>query len=423
MLTGVTFVILHLIFRKLESSCDCELRDKLVGVSSLGKDQKVLTMSEKKSFFRAARKQLTRQQEKLMQKFGKGVHEEDQEYSEHVENFQTQALAAMSAASEGMRDAIKAIYDPDWAQSEEIYSNIETLEHIYADCLEKITEEVVDPLTTYTSQFSVIKSRIAKRDRRALDYDRAKRLLESSKEKNNTHKQQQAQEEFDSAKAQFTSIDRECHDMLPSFYQGRVPFYASLLHSYFTSEAIFHGASHSVHSRLQQCTTVLQDTASEQSHHSNSKSFHGVREPQQQGFRQDDKDSILNELSSSDSDIEKEYPEHDDDGGNQHDSKKREPSVKDKYMANEENYDISEILMSPAPDPPQSNSSTPEILEVRVATHNYTAQDADELELAKGDVIEVLPIEDPEAEEEGWLFGRTQTGKGVFPINHTKIKE
>lgn len=31
---------------------------------------------------------------------------------------------------------------------------------------------------------------------------------------------EQAQEEFDSAKAQFTSIDRECHDMLPSFYQG-----------------------------------------------------------------------------------------------------------------------------------------------------------------------------------------------------------
>lgn len=33
----------------------------------------------------------------------------------------------MSAASEGMRDAIKAIYDPDWAQSEEIYSNIEVV--------------------------------------------------------------------------------------------------------------------------------------------------------------------------------------------------------------------------------------------------------------------------------------------------------
>lgn len=28
----------------------------------------------------------------LMVQFGKGVHEEDQEYSEHVENFQTQAV-------------------------------------------------------------------------------------------------------------------------------------------------------------------------------------------------------------------------------------------------------------------------------------------------------------------------------------------
>ena len=56
------------------------------------------------------------------------------------------------------------------------------------------------------------------------------------------------------------------------------------------------------------------------------------------------------------------------------------------------------------------------------ATHAYTAEDTDELTFEAGELIYVVPYDDPEEQDEGWQMGiKAMSGeKGVFPQNFTK---
>jgi amphiphysin len=55
-------------------------------------------------------------------------------------------------------------------------------------------------------------------------------------------------------------------------------------------------------------------------------------------------------------------------------------------------------------------------------THQYLAQDSDELSLEKGEKIDVIPFDNPDEQDAGWLAGiKVSDGqKGVFPENFTK---
>ncbi|XP_009074615.1 PREDICTED: myc box-dependent-interacting protein 1-like [Acanthisitta chloris] len=64
------------------------------------------------------------------------------------------------------------------------------------------------------------------------------------------------------------------------------------------------------------------------------------------------------------------------------------------------------------------------------AMHDYTATDSDELQLKAGDVVLVIPFENPEEQDEGWLMGVKESDwiqhkeldqcRGVFPENFTE---
>jgi hypothetical protein len=113
----------------------------------------------------------------------------------------------MAAASKSFGDAFKAVYEPEWPHSDETYGSIEVrqapaaarrclsptaadifflpfkaIDHLYQDVLEKTQEQVVATLQSYVARFPDIKARIAKRERRALDYERTKRALEKARE-------------------------------------------------------------------------------------------------------------------------------------------------------------------------------------------------------------------------------------------------
>jgi hypothetical protein len=98
---------------------------------------------------------------------------------------------------------------------------------------------------------------------------------------------------------------------------------------------------------------------------------------------------------------------------------------------------------------PQPKKSS-DVLETRIATHDYVGQDDDELTFKKGDIVEVIPFADPDddvclngdshgattttttgpnhpfflfpcpAQEDGWMNGRMKGKEGLFPSNHTK---
>ncbi|CAB3994554.1 myc box-dependent-interacting 1-like [Paramuricea clavata] len=59
------------------------------------------------------------------------------------------------------------------------------------------------------------------------------------------------------------------------------------------------------------------------------------------------------------------------------------------------------------------------------ATHPYTGEDEDELTFEKGDIIQVVPYNESDDPDDGWLLGIVEsTGvRGVFPENFTKKLE
>ncbi|XP_048755619.1 myc box-dependent-interacting protein 1 [Ostrea edulis] len=56
------------------------------------------------------------------------------------------------------------------------------------------------------------------------------------------------------------------------------------------------------------------------------------------------------------------------------------------------------------------------------ATHPYTNEDEDELSFETGEIIYVIPFDNPEDQDEGWVLGQKKSDgkKGVFPLNFTK---
>ncbi|KAF5400234.1 hypothetical protein PHET_06484 [Paragonimus heterotremus] len=57
-----------------------------------------------------------------------------------------------------------------------------------------------------------------------------------------------------------------------------------------------------------------------------------------------------------------------------------------------------------------------------VVTHSYIAQDIDEMNLSKNDVVRILPWPSNMEKENGWLFGERVSDRvrGLFPVNYTR---
>ncbi|RUS91234.1 hypothetical protein EGW08_001040, partial [Elysia chlorotica] len=55
------------------------------------------------------------------------------------------------------------------------------------------------------------------------------------------------------------------------------------------------------------------------------------------------------------------------------------------------------------------------------ATHKYSGEDVDELTFDPGEIIYVIPFENPDEQDDGWQMGIKQSDgvKGVFPENFT----
>lgn len=106
-------------------------------------------------------------------------------------------------------------------------------------------------------------------------------------------------------------------------------------------------------------------------------------------------------------------------------SEPMEPETKAKKDEEDKVSTKEEAVKEQAPEVKVAEESggkdKPVLYKVR-ATHRYAAEDSDELSFEAGELIEVLPFEDPEEQDEGWLFGRKSTDSvtGVFPANFTK---
>ncbi|KAK3749910.1 hypothetical protein QZH41_017362, partial [Actinostola sp. cb2023] len=384
-------------------------------------------------------KRAKRAGEKVKQKLGKANETKDVTFDEFVTNFNKQQAAAqrlqkdfknynscikaMIAASLEFGEAVKEVYEPEWAGRDVIFQLLDRLHMYWADLQEKLQDEVLGPLTAYQSQFPDIKARINKHGRKLVDYDRLRHNFEAlnAKGKNADQKKlSQSQEEFSEAKSVYTKLHAELYEELPALYDSRIAFYVSSFQSIFNAEAVYHREASKIKTQMNDLLDGLVEEA--------SSGTHTTRRPFQLSSANPISDSDEAEQLSNSGQLEsqqgsvvlscdKDVKLDDFEGKtvNFNSNENHTEEVEDQQSMPETEPPTKPPVPQPyndeqdgAPCEPIETTSpkvlddSPTAMEVpgalyRVqATHKYEAEDDDELSFEKNEIIHVIPFEDPE---------------------------
>ncbi|XP_048090200.1 myc box-dependent-interacting protein 1b isoform X8 [Alosa alosa] len=371
-------------------------------------------------------KRLTRAQEKVMQKLGKADETRDTAFEEGVSNFNKQmvegaklqkdlkayllAVKTMHEASKRLQDCLAEMYEPDWFGKEEVDSIAEDTDMLWIDFHQKLVDSAIINLDSYMAQFPEIKNRIAKRDRKLVDFDSARHhvaSLQKGKKKDEVKiakpvtilekaapgwaqgmiaahqvaqtnlSRNQAEEELGRAQKVFEELNVELQDELPTLWNSRVGLYVTTFQS-------MAGVTEKFHKEMGKLSQNLNDVM-------------GKLEDQRN----------INEAASN--------------HNTESDTIPKSPPKLGASGAAEDN-----AVTNGASD---SGDLPPGVLYKVKALHDYAATDGDELEMKSGEVVFVVPFDAPDEQDEGWLLGvkeshwlanKNLSARGVFPENFTQ---
>ncbi|XP_045633620.1 myc box-dependent-interacting protein 1 isoform X1 [Ursus americanus] len=203
-------------------------------------------------------KKLTRAQEKVLQKLGKADETKDEQFEQCVQNFNKQltegtrlqkdlrtylaSVKAMHEASKKLNECLQEMYEPDWPGRDEANKIAENNDLLWLDYHQKLVDQALLTMDTYLGQFPDIKSRIAKRGRKLVDYDSARHHYESlqTAKKKDEAKIAKAEEELIKAQKVFEEMNVDLQEELPSLWNSRVGFYVNTFQSIAGLEENFH---------------------------------------------------------------------------------------------------------------------------------------------------------------------------------------
>ncbi|XP_036713659.1 myc box-dependent-interacting protein 1 isoform X6 [Balaenoptera musculus] len=234
-------------------------------------------------------KKLTRAQEKVLQKLGKADETKDEQFEQCVQNFNKQltegtrlqkdlrtylaSVKAMHEASKKLNECLQEVYEPDWPGRDEANKIAENNDLLWVDYHQKLVDQALLTMDTYLGQFPDIKSRIAKRGRKLVDFDSARHHYESlqtAKKKDEAKiakpvsllekaapqwcqgklqahlvaqtnlLRNQAEEELIKAQKVFEEMNVDLQEELPSLWNSRVGFYVNTFQSIAGLEENFH---------------------------------------------------------------------------------------------------------------------------------------------------------------------------------------
>ncbi|XP_045724997.1 myc box-dependent-interacting protein 1 isoform X6 [Mirounga angustirostris] len=478
-------------------------------------------------------KKLTRAQEKVLQKLGKADETKDEQFEQCVQNFNKQltegtrlqkdlrtylaSVKAMHEASKKLNECLQEVYEPDWPGRDEANKIAENNDLLWLDYHQKLVDQALLTMDTYLGQFPDIKSRIAKRGRKLVDYDSARHHYESlqTAKKKDEAKIAKAEEELIKAQKVFEEMNVDLQEELPSLWNSRVGFYVNTFQSIAGLEENFHKEMSKLNQNLNDVLVSL-----EKQHGSNTFTVKAQPRPPRPVRSHRKKTKLLSRLlrkKNSDNapakgnkspspppdgspaatpeirvNHEPEPPSSATAGASLPKSPSqptespagslpsREPSAAEGTFAvawpsqtaepgPAQPAEASEVAGGTHPaagaqEPGETaaseaaSSSLPAVVvETFSATvngtveggsgvgrldlppgfmfkvqaqHDYVATDTDELQLKAGDVVLVIPFQNPEEQDEGWLMGVKESDwnqhkelekcRGVFPENFTE---
>ncbi|XP_074001699.1 myc box-dependent-interacting protein 1 isoform X10 [Numenius arquata] len=389
-------------------------------------------------------KKLTRAQEKVLQKLGKADETKDEQFEQCVQNFNKQlsegtrlqkdlrtylaSVKAMHEASKKLTECLQEVYEPDWPGRDDTNKIAENNDLLWTDFHQKLVDQALLTMDTYLGQFPDIKSRIAKRGRKLVDYDSARHhfeALQTAKKKDET-KIAKAEEELVKAQKVFEEMNVDLQEELPSLWNSRVGFYVNTFQSIAGLEENFHKEMSKLNQNLHDVLLGLDkqysgnafpvkaqpsDSTPAKANKSPSPPPDGspITSPETKTVNHELEPSTLEAPGAS---IPKSP------------SQSSLPAVVVETFPATVNGTVEGGASSERADMP------PGFLFKVQAMHDYTATDSDELQLKAGDVVLVIPFENPEEQDEGWLMGVKESDwiqrkeldqcRGVFPENFTE---
>ncbi|XP_063114925.1 myc box-dependent-interacting protein 1 isoform X21 [Cavia porcellus] len=454
-------------------------------------------------------KKLTRAQEKVLQKLGKADETKDEQFEQCVQNFNKQltegtrlqkdlrtylaSVKAMHEASKKLNECLQEVYEPDWPGREEASKIAENNDLLWMDYHQKLVDQALLTMDTYLGQFPDIKSRIAKRGRKLVDYDSARHHYESlqTAKKKDEAKIAKAEEELIKAQKVFEEMNVDLQEELPSLWNSRVGFYVNTFQSIAGLEENFHKEMSKLNQNLNDVLVSL-----EKQHGSNT--FTVKAQPSDNAPAKGNKSPSPPPDGSpaATPEIRVNHEPEPASGATPGATIPKSPSQPTESPAGsrpsgepsvaEGTFAVSWPSQTAEPGPAQpaeasevaggnqpaagaqepgetaaseaASSSLPAVVvETFSATvngtveggsgagrldlppgfmfkvqaqHDYTATDTDELQLKAGDVVLVIPFQNPEEQDEGWLMGVKESDwnqhkelekcRGVFPENFTE---
>ncbi|XP_061774259.1 myc box-dependent-interacting protein 1 isoform X3 [Nerophis ophidion] len=458
-------------------------------------------------------KKLTRAQEKVLQKLGKADETKDVAFEEGVINFNKQytegsklqrdlrayleAVKAMHESSKNVQSCLADMYEPEWYGKNEVDSIVEDCDELWTDYHQKLVDHALISMDTYLGQFPDIKARIAKRDRKLVDFDSARHnyaTTHKSKKKDGGIKitkpsslleratpgwaqgilsahnvaqsslsRSQAEEELERAQKVFEEINIDLQEELPSLWNSRVGFYVSTFQSLAGFEEKFHKEMSRLDQDLHDVLEKLEETDTDTSRKTGSSlsaaanrsgaddSNHTLKPgpppipkspsklrpavpppPKVTPSKEMKTENIIGLFgSAANPDISVTSPTEPtnwDSWGEE--AEEAAPAEESAAAAAEEETASEETpAVQEAPAEAASTDIPPGFLFKVQVMHDYAANDTDELEMKAGDVVLVIPFDNPDEQDDGWLMGMKQEDwlqnqdkapKGVFPENFTQ---
>uniref|UniRef100_A0A4W3JQS3 Myc box-dependent-interacting protein 1 n=1 Tax=Callorhinchus milii TaxID=7868 RepID=A0A4W3JQS3_CALMI len=319
------------------------------------------------------------------------------------------AVKAMHEATKKLSEVLEEIYEPEWIGRGDVASIAENCDLLWTDYHQKLVDQALLTLDTYLGQFPDIKTRIAKRGRKLVDYDSARHhyeSLQSSKKKDDV-KIARAEEEFLKAQKVFEEINIDLQEELPSLWNSRVGFYVNTFQSIAGLEENFHKEMGKLNQNLNGVMLQL-----EHQHSGKPLPVKAIRlvKASYPNHWVSPTECTVNPLYS----IFCEAPK----------SQESLPAVVSDTLQGAANGAVYDTV-------PSEPSDFPPGFQFKVrALHDYNSTDTDELNLKMGDLVYVVSYENPDEQDDGWLMGIRQVDwnqdkdlkslRGVFPENFTE---
>ncbi|XP_077812941.1 myc box-dependent-interacting protein 1 isoform X34 [Macaca mulatta] len=459
----------------------------------------------------------------VLQKLGKADETKDEQFEQCVQNFNKQltegtrlqkdlrtylaSVKAMHEASKKLNECLQEVYEPDWPGRDEANKIAENNDLLWMDYHQKLVDQALLTMDTYLGQFPDIKSRIAKRGRKLVDYDSARHHYESlqTAKKKDEAKIAKAEEELIKAQKVFEEMNVDLQEELPSLWNSRVGFYVNTFQSIAGLEENFHKEMSKLNQNLNDVLVSL-----EKQHGSNTFTVKAQPRKKSKLFsrlrRKKNSDNAPAKGNKSPSppdgspaatpEIRVNHEPEPAGGATPGATLPKSPSQPTESPAGslpsgepsaaEGTFAVSWPSQTAEPGPAQpaeasevaggtqpaagaqepgetaaseaASSSLPAVVvETFPATvngtveggsgagrldlppgfmfkvqaqHDYMATDTDELQLKAGDVVLVIPFQNPEEQDEGWLMGVKESDwnqhkelekcRGVFPENFTE---